>query len=529
VEVRDDLDGVKAIARPQAQLKSHRPFRTRADVWERSAPDTIIVAPGRDLCEQIVEVARKLASLLPPHVQKEWKVALAVGNPPGVEKKKDSTQNAQWPFPKDEHSPDVIVTTMDFMSCFTRRRHLPMWTNIRYMVYDEVDQTLIATLQKRIFKMRAVAKTSQRNYNHVIQTALVTSVLSSTNSIRSVRAQIRGWMPHALLQSKRPDLMHRTHPLVKAEWKYFDHPSTNESYDEKFAQLLDYLENVVGWTQFTEETREETTDKFDRVRYETWEEDKLRIREKVVVFCERFSTATRLAEDLATGQGIEKVGILVRMEDEILRERVRQFRDGGIQLLVTTKLMNGLDIPDLKHAVQFDMAVNAREHLLRLGRLARAGSRGRCLMFYQNDARKELAEAIQELGSSPLDSIFNDGGAFKTMLKKTEAFRRMLLVQGLPLPPHLQAPDRLQLSEGVSSTAKQLPETSAIPSLEESLRELDSMADEPDFSGDEQDAEDMQGELERALSEPSLLDDDDAMNDLVNRFTDKEETLDGDD
>ncbi|CAL1163611.1 unnamed protein product [Cladocopium goreaui] len=50
---------------------------------------------------------------------------------------------------------------------------------------------------------------------------------------------------------------------------------------------------------------------------------------------------------------------------------------------------------------------NIVTHLLRTGRVSRAGSRGRVLNFYDDTEQggKDLAEAIQELGTAPLDGV----------------------------------------------------------------------------------------------------------------------------
>merc|ERR1712039_739494 len=84
---------------------------------------------------------------------------------------------------------------------------------------------------------------------------------------------------------------------------------------------------------------------------------------------------------------------------------------------------------------------NIINHIHRIGRASRGGSRGRALNLYDDSKRggRALAEAVQEVGRAPLDGLFSRRRGFKRGLRRTEAFRQMLLMQGLPLPAHLQS------------------------------------------------------------------------------------------
>lgn len=66
--------------------------------------------------------------------------------------------------------------------------------------------------------------------------------------------------------------------------------------------------------------------------------------------------------------------------------------------------------------------------------------------FYDDSEQggRKLAEAIQDVGSQPLDGLFSRNRGFAKGLKRTEAFKEMLLTQGLPVPPHLAGPEDLE-------------------------------------------------------------------------------------
>lgn len=65
------------------------------------------------------------------------------------------------------------------------------------------------------------------------------------------------------------------------------------------------------------------------------------------------------------------------------RNRIlREFREGQIQVLVTTDLLaRGLDVPELKHVINYDLPYKAEDFLHRIGRTARAGNEGTAITF----------------------------------------------------------------------------------------------------------------------------------------------------
>ncbi len=65
------------------------------------------------------------------------------------------------------------------------------------------------------------------------------------------------------------------------------------------------------------------------------------------------------------------------------RNRIlREFREGKLQVVVTTDLLaRGLDIPDLKHVINYDLPYKAEDFLHRIGRTARAGGDGTAITF----------------------------------------------------------------------------------------------------------------------------------------------------
>lgn len=413
----EGLPGVKAIPKPWELIQDERKVFSTKEKWANCAPDTLILTANRELCEQVAGVARQLGSLLPEDVQENWKVAVAVGAPPGAGKKGKRTKE-DWPFPRGEDAPNILVSTLEFMGYFFHKKHVSLWANIKYVVYDEVDNLVSGTKAKLLERIKVMFLRARRMEGGSVQSVLVSCVMPSQGG-KSTRMLIGKWMPHALRALERPDLLHRSHPMIPMKWNYVP-----EGFDEKVRLLLAHLKNEIGYA-----TAENKGFKF--------------MREKTIIFCNSTDTASRLGELLATTYGFRKLGLFVKKigYDE-RRNRLKMFREGRITLMVSTDLLSrGIDIPDLKNVIQFDFSRNVVNHLLRSGRASRAGARGRVFCMYDDDEQggKALAEAIQELDTQPLDGLFSRRRGFRHMLQRTEAFRQMLLIQGLPLPPHLQA------------------------------------------------------------------------------------------
>lgn len=107
--------------------------------------------------------------------------------------------------------------------------------------------------------------------------------------------------------------------------------------------------------------------------------------------------------------------------DRIQRERedaLRQFRSGNTPILVATAVAaRGLDIPHVKHVINFDLPSDIEEYVHRIGRTGRMGNLGVATSFF-NDRNRNLAstmldlliEAKQECPSW-LESVAVDGRA----------------------------------------------------------------------------------------------------------------------
>eukprot|EP00929_Paragymnodinium_shiwhaense_P059255 TRINITY_DN2966_c0_g1_i2.p1 TRINITY_DN2966_c0_g1~~TRINITY_DN2966_c0_g1_i2.p1 ORF type:complete len:947 (-),score=160.80 TRINITY_DN2966_c0_g1_i2:261-3041(-) len=468
----EGVPGVKAIREPRAFLGYFKD-NSAATKWARSAPDTLIVTATRELCEQAAEVARQLGSLLPEHARDEFTTAVAVGAPPGVGKRCKRGKE-QWPFPLGDGAPKVLVTTLEFMGYFFHKRNLPLWFNVKHVVFDEVDRLVAGPERKFLQRVKTMfLRASRQDGAEKVQNILVAATVPSQGT-RSTRLKIGDWVPGALRALPRPDLLHRQHPMVQQSWQHVP-----ESFEEKVQLLVQHLTER-GLQHFTETVTK-------RVRGDLKSEEKPRVAvlEKTLVFCKEAGNAVKLAETLASDHHFREIGLFVRkIGNDERRERLRAFKNGDITLMISTDILaRGIDVPGLTHVIQFDFSRNVVDHLHRIGRLSRCGTLGTAMNFYDDSEQggRKLAEAIQEVGNAPLDALFSRNRGFAKGLKRKESYRQMLLTQGLPLPPALQRPEDNQQVEGMFADVDDSSEISETPLLDDILRGVDD--DEDDGEG----------------------------------------------
>ncbi len=94
------------------------------------------------------------------------------------------------------------------------------------------------------------------------------------------------------------------------------------------------------------------------------------------------------------------IGLLfcISHSDRFQREReeaLRDFKTGRSRVLVATSVAaRGLDIPKVKHVVNYDLPQNIDEYVHRIGRTGRIGNKGLATAFFQQDKDQNLARSL---------------------------------------------------------------------------------------------------------------------------------------
>jgi ATP-dependent RNA helicase DDX3X len=118
-----------------------------------------------------------------------------------------------------------------------------------------------------------------------------------------------------------------------------------------------------------------------------------------LVFVETKKGADALDEFLYQG-GFPVTSIHGDRSQREREEALRRFRTGKTPILVATAVAaRGLDIPNVKHVINFDLPSDVEEYVHRIGRTGRMGNLGLATSFFNEKNRnltKELVELIVE-------------------------------------------------------------------------------------------------------------------------------------
>lgn len=144
----------------------------------------------------------------------------------------------------------------------------------------------------------------------------------------------------------------------------------------------------------------------------------------VIIFCERKGDVDEIHEYLLV-KGVEAVSIHGGKDQEERNEAIRLYKDGSKDVLVATDVAaKGLDFPDIKHVINFDMPGEIENYVHRIGRTGRCGKTGVATTFINKDvpesalldlkhllieAKQRVPPVLQAL-QDPDDDIMDLGG-----------------------------------------------------------------------------------------------------------------------
>ena len=76
-------------------------------------------------------------------------------------------------------------------------------------------------------------------------------------------------------------------------------------------------------------------------------------------------------------------------------EALRDFKSGRAPILIATSVAaRGLDIPNVKHVVNYDMPNHIEEYVHRIGRTGRCGNLGKSTCFFDSETDGSMARAL---------------------------------------------------------------------------------------------------------------------------------------
>jgi ATP-dependent RNA helicase RhlE len=136
----------------------------------------------------------------------------------------------------------------------------------------------------------------------------------------------------------------------------------------------------------------------------------------MIVFTSRKSNVSQIVRSLRK-MGFEAEGIQSDMTQEERERALQGFKNKQYPILVATDILSrGIDIDSLSHVVNFDMPMDAEDYVHRVGRTARAASKGIAITFVNEKDmfRVQKVERLieRELPKLTLPEDFGPGPAY---------------------------------------------------------------------------------------------------------------------
>ena len=115
--------------------------------------------------------------------------------------------------------------------------------------------------------------------------------------------------------------------------------------------------------------------------------------------------------------------MFIFLSDRYQREReeaLRDFKSGRAPVLVATSVAaRGLDIPDVRHVVNYDLPDDIQEYVHRIGRTGRCGNLGKATSFFDPQFDSGLARELTTI-LAEVCPLYFDG---KTFDSRTSTYR----------------------------------------------------------------------------------------------------------
>ena len=133
-----------------------------------------------------------------------------------------------------------------------------------------------------------------------------------------------------------------------------------------------------------------------------------------MIFVNTAEGAAQLSEALKN-EGIDCAQFHKLSENR--HEELQKFRQGSAKLIVCTdSAARGLDLPNVRHVIQAEFALNVVQHMHRIGRASRGGVSGRATSIYDSNS-----DLIVESIKSGIVSSFSRRRGLRKKWKKVNS------------------------------------------------------------------------------------------------------------
>jgi len=123
--------------------------------------------------------------------------------------------------------------------------------------------------------------------------------------------------------------------------------------------------------------------------------------QSVIVFCSTKLSAKELTKQLKkSGESVEEIHS--DLDQETRGDVLRRFKNRKVKVLVATDILSrGIDVEDIDLVLNFDVPNDGEDYIHRIGRTARAASKGLAVTFV-NQKEQDTFYSIEQLLGSPV-------------------------------------------------------------------------------------------------------------------------------
>ncbi|KAF8797946.1 P-loop containing nucleoside triphosphate hydrolase protein [Phlegmacium glaucopus] len=323
-------------------------------------PYALILAPTRELAQQIESEARKFASPL------GYKCVSIVGGRAVEEQQFNLREGAEIIIATPGRLKDVI------------ERHVLVLSQCRYVVMDEADRMVHLGFENDLtFILDALPSEAMQGEDLGEQMDVDGETMIKKGRTR-VTTLFSATMPPAVERLAR---------------KYLKKPAVITIGEA--GRAVDTVEQRVEFVSGDEKKKQKLLEILNSGLYAS----------PIIVFVNQKKTADMVSKDLSRA-GWNAATLHSGKNQEQREAALQSLRNGESDVLVATDLAGrGIDVQDVSLVINFQMANTIEAYVHRIGRTGRAGKMGIAITFLTNDDDEVMYDLKQEISKSPVSKV----------------------------------------------------------------------------------------------------------------------------
>ncbi|KAH7889299.1 P-loop containing nucleoside triphosphate hydrolase protein [Phlebopus sp. FC_14] len=337
-------------------------------------PYALILAPTRELAQQIETEARKFAGPL------GFTCVSIVGGRAVEEQQFNLREGAEIIIATPGRLKDVI------------ERHVLVLSQCRYIVMDEADRMVHLGFEADLLfildKLPAELMAGE-------EAAPGASVVQQDSMGMDVDGEESGVGGRGKGRTRVTTLFSATMPpaVERLARKYLKRPATITIGEA--GRAVDTVEQRVEFTTGDEKKKQRMLEILNSGVFAS----------PIIVFVNQKKTADMVAKDLSRA-GWSAATLHSGKTQEQREASLQSLRSGDSDILVATDLAGrGIDVQDVSLVINYQMAGTIEAYVHRIGRTGRAGKQGTAITFLSNDDDEVMYDLKQEISKSPVSKV----------------------------------------------------------------------------------------------------------------------------